>query len=75
MRVVLGGWRLLSRSLRRVMGAGTRLLSEETLEDGVCRTVGRYMSLFVTEGSSVVGGNLFGGEEDGESPLHPHSLG
>ena len=31
------------------MGAGTRLLSEEALEDRACRTIGRYMSLFITE--------------------------
>ena len=49
MHVVLGGWRLLSRSLRRVIGVGTRLLSEEALEDGASRTIGRYMSLFITE--------------------------
>ena len=49
MRVVLGGWWLQSRSLRRVMGVGTCLLSEEALEDGACRTIGHYMSLFITE--------------------------
>ena len=26
-------------------------------------------------GNSVMGGDLFGGKEDGESPLHPHSRG
>ena len=31
------------------MGAGMSLLSEEALEDGACRTIGRYMSLFTTE--------------------------
>ena len=49
MRVVLGGWLLLLRSWRRFLGAGTRLLLEEALEEGKCRTTGRYMSFFITE--------------------------
>ena len=31
------------------MRAGTRLLLEEALEGGACRTIGRYMSLFVAK--------------------------
>ena len=31
------------------MGVGTRLLSEDALEGGACRTIGRYLSLFITE--------------------------
>ena len=31
------------------MGAGTSLLSEEALEDGVCRTIGRKMSFTAEE--------------------------
>ena len=32
--------------MRRVARAGTRLLSEEALEGGACRTIGCSMSLF-----------------------------
>ena len=49
MRVVLGCWQLPDRSLRRVAGAGIRLLSEEALEGEACRTIGCYMSFFVTK--------------------------
>ena len=49
MRAVLGGWQLPNMSSRWVMGAGTHLLSEEALEDGACRAIGRKMSFFTAE--------------------------
>ena len=74
MGVVLGGWQLQNMSWRRVRGTGTRLLSEEALEDGVWRTIGRKISFFTAE-EAAWWAAIFGGGEGGESLFLPHSRG
>ena len=49
MGVVLSGWQLHNMSLRRTAGADMRLLAEEALKDGACRTVGHKMAFFTAE--------------------------
>ena len=50
MGVVLSGWQLQNMSSGRGVGAGTRLLAEEALEDGACRTIGHKMSFLTVRG-------------------------